>query len=213
MTIERAMERGMETDVYSLYLRPVATGPLAELFNRQNEKWGGAHITLCSFAPEAPQGHARSLLETMAIAQAAMVAAPEWRLGRTTWRRKKNGSGLAIQVPPAPALHALVAAVAAGGASNARKLDQLHMTVAHNLEDGDHPLYRMARVPESGEEPVPPPVEEYLLNCSWELRIAKCCQGEPTLRTSELQESLPVHWNKDEKEETNGKPRRWKKKP
>jgi hypothetical protein len=186
-------------DRFAVYLRPETAAlqcdPAALAAATANQKkWGGLHVTLCSFAPkngddDTGSAHGSSLRRALAAAAEAMrdvASETRWRLGDSADERlalyEYGPSGelasRGVGLPTATrTLHALCGALSELGLQNVRRPDQLHMTLGR-LEVGAAEAVRCA-----------------LQRCpGWELVIAKCAAHEPELRTTQFNEVMPLSW-------------------
>ena len=184
-------------DRFAVYLRPETAAlqcdPAALAAATANQKkWGGLHVTLCSFAPKkgddgAGRAHRSSLRRALAAAAEAMrdvAGKSRWRLGDSAAERLAlyeygpSGEQAGVGLPPASrALHALCGALSELGLQNVRPPEQLHMTLGR-LEAGAAEAVRCA-----------------LQRCpGWELVIAKCAAHEPELRATQFNEVMPLSW-------------------
>lgn len=232
---------------FALYLRPLGLGLegggghaalLLRAAHESQRRWGGLHVTLCSFAAKcsdrgraaaaAAQGalgahHRGSLREALvAMHAAAARAGPtapaggpasrpgHWNLRHDGGAAAPGGGTLAAAVPHAEARHAglrmlalpagsptlgaICRACARAGMHNARRPEQLHMTIAAGggasgaVAEGEA-MEEAVEAMEAMEEAV----RVALLGCErWELVIAKCAPGER--RVVAFNERIELTW-------------------
>ena len=157
----------------AIYLRPLDIhGNWLEVegASESQRRWGGLHVTLCSFAPQpgigAPLPHGRSIVDALDSAAAAASAAggsSSWRLSRA--RIYRGGVSLPRDEPT---LVAICNAVAAAGLLKARAVTSLHCSCGEGHEEA---------------------VLQALLNCTrWELCIASCSRNVSPLCVSGITE-------------------------
>ena len=157
-------------DLYAVYLRPRRLKRAPEVVSAMefNRRGGGLHATLCSFAPDVSTGGTKrspphgSELES-AMSSMHMAGQPKtlssFKLDKSAKLpvvHSKAHPGIAMLKLPAehPGLRAICDAASAAGLRNARKVDDLHITVGDDAN---------ANV-----------VREALLACeTWELALAK----------------------------------------
>ena len=177
-------------DRYALYLRPLdANGAPLEVAgaSASQERWGGLHATLCSFAPSKDSGasvaHTGALGKALdrafnAVKVAAGQAATSWFLKAIDSLEASHG-GRALDLPQNPCLEAMCAAVAAAGVCNPRPAHKLHISI------GDAEAADAARAA--------------LIACKrWEVCVAKCARGVNPLRVSEIVERRELAWEEAE---------------
>ena len=172
-------------DRFALYLRPLdAYGQHLTVSGASDtqERWGGLHCTLCSFAPAhdsgAPQMHSSAVLVALERAVSAVKAAAS--PGASRWTVAKDASlcysRRMIELPDDASLKALCTAVAVAGMCSARKAETLHISVGEA---------------EGGEA-----ARAALLACGrWEVCVAKCAAGVEPLRVSEIVERMELVWD------------------
>ena len=187
---ETEFEGNAAFDRLALYLRPldVMGGPLqVSNASASQERWGGLHATLCSFAPAhdsgAPVAHRRPVLAALERAHAAVRAAlppgaSRWSLARETQGAAllHDGGKKLMLMPPSTAeaggsraLHALSDALGESGLCNARPAERLHLSC--------------------GDAEGAAAVRDVLLSCEperWELCVVKCAAGVAPLRVTEV---------------------------
>ena len=204
VTIDETTEfEGNSTlDRYALYLRPLdsAGAPLhVDGATDAQERWGGLHATLCSFAPPHDSSgkptHRGDVFKALESVHAAAIAAAQttappgvscWQLRNegATLPAKSHGKGLLL-LPTGiegrkgrgtmSTLTAMSAAVGDAGMCNPRPADTLH--VSCGSVDGA----------EAAREP--------LLACGrWEVCVVKCAAGEAPLRVTEVVERRELCW-------------------
>lgn len=202
-------ESNAEYDRWALYLRPLddTTGlPVVVAgATETQERWGGLHCTLCSFAPAIGSGGAQEHGESAEAALEAAFAAARAAAGQDLSSLTFQGAGeytshfcccfrrmQAAEVLPecngmlllAPAaaettlwrvLGAITKAVAASRLRNARSLESLHVSC--------------------GGVAGAKATRRALLECSaWELCIAQCGAGTTSLRVTAIGERRVLRW-------------------
>ena len=123
-------------DRFALYLRPLdANGEhlIIPGASESQERWGGLHCTLCSFAPAldsgAPDAHSGAVPAALERGVRAMKdAAPPggWTIAHDASLSDDNDM---LKLPADASLEALCAAVADAGMSKARKTKTLHISI------------------------------------------------------------------------------------
>jgi hypothetical protein len=197
-------------DKFALYLRPhLALGTARwaagwQAAAQQQQLWGGLHVTLCSFAPKLSSGvrghHGGSLIGTLQQLQVGVQAgaggAPNrWQLaaqhGTIIWHRR--GHLIFISLPTAcPGTLAAVSSVVLGaGMVNARRCQDLHLTLGdvRTLQQAQQ-LPGGAVFPADGaSQPLPPELVADLYEAHWGVSIAKLAGGNPPAKDNE---ALPI---------------------
>ena len=136
----RLMRVAMQGDRYSIYLRPKmesggSVDSIMSLVERNQASWAGPHVTLCSFATECssglPNSHGSQL--TRALQQIANAAAGAAEAVTVANQKESSDPGMQpsptfvsnpdlVQLPPTPALYAIVGAVSACRLKGARSV-------------------------------------------------------------------------------------------
>jgi len=181
-------------DLYAIYLRPRRIQRQKEVIAAMefNRRWGGLHATLCSFAidhgagGEAKRSVAHGSDIESAMSSIHMAGQPRtlssFQLDKKSAKlpitRSKTHPGIAMLKLPAdhPGLKAMCAAAAAAGLKNARKPEELHITI--------------------GDEANAAGVREALWACEhWELSIAKSSGGEKEIRVQQFVDVKVLKWD------------------
>eukprot|EP00933_Yihiella_yeosuensis_P043843 TRINITY_DN38832_c0_g1_i1.p1 TRINITY_DN38832_c0_g1~~TRINITY_DN38832_c0_g1_i1.p1 ORF type:complete len:223 (+),score=37.18 TRINITY_DN38832_c0_g1_i1:57-725(+) len=193
-------------NVYAVFLRPDFgdKNAVVDLAEGCQQRWGGLHSTLCSFAPKLASGeecaHGSSLIiTTHNMLQAATPPA----LAEVSGNKELSGHGCVrwkldanAELPETDPKGAWVSLRLPGSSS--------HVLTAMTRTAKQMQLYK-ARTPDSlhialGQRSHFPPeqieaMRVLLRNCNtWNLVIVKCIAGEKQLRVSEDREKLPLEW-------------------
>lgn len=179
-------------DLFAIYLRPRRLQRKAEVVSTMefNRRWGGIHITLCSFAPPyATEANARTPPHgcdlDSAMTSLHMAGQPKTlssfkidKSAKLPLVHSKSHPGIAMLKMPADhvGLRAICNAASAAGLRNARKVEDMHVTVGDELNvDG---------------------VREALWACEyWELALAKSSGKEREIRVTGFVEVKPLTWD------------------
>lgn len=175
-------------DLYAVYLRPRRLKRKSEVIAAMefNRRWGGLHVTLCSFAPISGSPgtcHGSDLDAAMISIQEAgqPKTLTAFKLTKQTAKLpliySKANSGVAMLKLPSdhPALRAMCAAASAAGLKQARKADELHITIG-NASNADV-------------------VREALWACEyWEVALAKSSSAEAEIRVNGFVDVRPLTW-------------------
>eukprot|EP01052_Picozoa_sp_SAG31_P029085 SAG31_NODE_2865_length_4981_cov_4.988529_1_plen_180_part_00 len=171
-------------DMFAIYLRPRSRsgpGDVMALVDQNQSRWLGAHCTLCSFAPKPSSGlanaHGTSLTKALhQIARAAKDASSSVESASSEMFVDTSSVGVEdpaaprpsfvsnpdlVQLPPTPALYAIVGAVLACSLKGARAVEDLHISLGS-----------------LGEEAGMLAANSIAACEQWELTIAKCQANE-----------------------------------